>query len=120
MKGEAEKNLGFNTVEYAVREMMKNKSVSAAAKRTAEKFSGHENMFLAPHGEVVQIDVAELEEALWDRMTDFCIRGLSAMKPGFKHYALDATINYYNQARFKKERTELKERVIAWFEYDLF
>jgi hypothetical protein len=109
--GEAEKHLGFNTVEYAVRTMMKGNSVVAAAKRTVAKFSGSENMFLAPAGTIVQIDAVELAEALWDRLVDFTVNSLSKIKPGFEHYALDGTIQHYSQGRFKKERDELKERV---------
>jgi len=118
--GEAEKHLGFNTVEYAVRNMFKGHSIAASAKKTAEKFNGAENIFLAPPGTIVNIDKVELEEALWDRMVNRVISGIGRMKPGFEHYALDGTIDFYHQTRFKKERVELKERVIEHLGRDPF
>lgn len=108
----------FATVEYAVRDMFKGHSLASAAKRTAKKFDGYENMFLGPG--VIHVDESELEEALWDRMIYRTIEGVRRMRDGFEHFALDGTVAFYKQTRFKKMRAELKERVIARFGHDPF
>ena len=111
-------SLHENLVEYAVRTMMKGNSPATAAKKTAAHFNGTTNMFLGP--DVVDVDPAELEDALWGRMADFAIAAVAKIKPGKEHYALGGTINHYGQARFKKTRAELKERILEKLGYDLF
>jgi len=96
-------------VEYAVRTMMKGKSPTSAAKDTVKKLSGSENMFFGPG--ITLIDPKTLEGALWDRMVKFTVDRVHRIKPGMEHYALDGTIQHFNQA--PGLRAELKKRVLA-------
>lgn len=111
-------SLHENTIEYAVRTMMKGHSPATSAKRTAEHFNGSTNVFLGSG--VIEIDPAELEDALWDRMVDFAIAATAKIKPGKEHYALGGTIQHFGQGRFKKTRSELKERILEKLDYDPF
>jgi hypothetical protein len=97
-------------VEYAAQEMFKGKSPAIAAKITAEKLSGHENMFVRP-GSPVAIDARRLEDALWSRLADFTIDAMGKLRVGKEHYALDGTAQHFRQ-RGKGFRAELKKRVI--------
>jgi hypothetical protein len=103
-------------VEYAVRSMMKGKSPSAAAKFTAKKLGGFENLFIGSG--VVEIDPAKLEDALWDRLAEFTITAIPKVKAGFEHYAIDGAIAHFNQN--PKVRKELKRIVIKTVGYDPF
>jgi hypothetical protein len=105
----ADKSTHPTVIEYGVREMMKKKSPRAAAGATAKKLHGYQNMLLG--GDVTEINPAVLEEALWDRLVDFAIAGVAKVKPGYEHYALDGTVQHFNQT--KKVRVELKRRALA-------
>lgn len=95
-------------VEYGAREMMKGKSPKAAATVTAKKLGGTENLFLGPG--VSHVDAKKLEHLLWRRLAEFAIQGISSMKTGKEHYALDSTIGHFKQK--PAVRGELKKRVI--------
>ena len=95
-------------VEYAARTMMKGKSPAVAAKDTAKKFSGYENMFFGPG--VSYIDPQKLEEALWNRLSDFALTGAKRMRPGMEHFALDSTVQHFRQT--PGVRKKLKARII--------
>lgn len=82
-------------VEYGVQEMFKGKSPAAAAKATAKKLSGSENLFLGPG--VSLIDPKKLEEALWGRMTDMVIRNLERVKEGKEDFALLMALDHFKQ-----------------------
>lgn len=82
-------------VEYAVQELFKKRSPAVAAKRTAEKLSGSENLFFGPG--VTLIDPQTLEAALWERLRDFTIKGMSSYKPDKRDWALDGTIDHFKQ-----------------------
>lgn len=103
-------------VEYGVQEMFKNKSVKAAARSTAKKHSGYENMFFGPG--VTLIDPAVLEDALWDRLADFTIKRIPNMKQGKEHYALEGTLQHFKQKQ--SALPVLKARVVAKLGHDPF
>lgn len=94
-------------IEYAVQTLFKGKSPEVAAKDTAKKLSGSENMFFGPG--VSLIDPKKLAEALWGRLVSFTIQGMKKIKPGMEHFALDGTVQHFRQA--PRIRTELKNRV---------
>lgn len=104
-------------VDYATQTMMRGKSPAAAARATAKSLGGVSNLFISPV-DPVQIDPAKLEEALWNRLVEFTVQGMSSMKAGFEHYALDGTIAHFHQAA--KIRAILKDRVIAQLGQDPF
>ena len=89
-------------VEYAVQSMFKGKSLKAAAKSTAQKFDGYENMFFGPG--ISRIDASKLEDALWGRLVDATLLSQSHFKPGMEHFALEATLQH-----FRQKPTMLKE-----------
>jgi GNAT superfamily N-acetyltransferase len=103
-------------VEYGVREMMKRKSPSTAAKNTAKRLSGHENLFLGPG--VSTVDPKALEEALWVRLEDFTINAVPRLKEGFEHFALDGTVEHFRQGR--GVRAKLKKRIVKRLGRDPF
>lgn len=103
-------------VEYAAQTMLKGKSPSAAAKDTAKKHNGSENMFFGPG--VSLIDPKKLENALWDRLIDLVIKNMGKMKEGMGHFALDGTIQQFSQK--SPVRAELKKRVIKRLGHDPF
>ena len=104
-------------VEYAVQTMIKRgKSPSAAAKDTVKKHHGTENMFFGPGP--TEIDATALENALWDRMVEATIRSMGQIKEGKEHYALDGTLQHFNQKQ--NVRAELKKRVIEKLGRDPF
>jgi hypothetical protein len=108
-----------NVVEYAVQYLFKNKTPKAAAAATAKKLSGGSNMFLGVHPpDVVTIDAGQLEEALWDRIVDFAIKGIARIKADKAHYALDGALQHFHQK--PTLRPELKRRVIAKLGRDPF
>lgn len=96
-------------VEYAVQNLFKGQSPAKAAKTTAKKHSGSENMFFGAG--VTLIDPAKLEDALWDRLVDFNLKGLASFKADKAHWTLDSTLQHFRQAA--SQRPELKQRVIA-------
>ena len=104
-----DRSTNTTVVEYAVRTMMKGKSPSVAAKDTAKKFSGFENMFFGPG--VSYIDPQKLEEALWERLSEFTMVATTKMRPGMEHFALDGTVSYFRQA--PAIRKKLKAKIIA-------
>jgi hypothetical protein len=67
-------------VEYAVRDLFKGKSPAAAARFTAKKLSGSENLFLGSG--VVDIDPKVLEDNLWERMAASAVSAIPHLKPG--------------------------------------
>lgn len=107
-------------VEYAVQEMFRGrgKSVRAAAAATAKKLSGLQNMFISSAGDVVEIDPRELEDALWDRMSDVAIKAMPSFKRGKEDWAIDATLQQFQQKPSEKER--LMELVVQKLGYDVF
>src|SRR4029077_9868884 len=69
-------------VEYAVQNLFKRQTPKKASENTAQSFSGSPNMFLGVHPpNVVKIDPAQLEEAVWDRLVDNVIKGIASFKP---------------------------------------
>jgi len=96
--------------------MMKKRKPATAAKNTVKNLSGFENLFLGP-GTVV-IDAKKLEGALWDRLVDATIKGMGHLKPGFEHYALDGTLEHFNQG--KPIRKQLKKLVVQRMGRDPF
>jgi hypothetical protein len=103
-------------VEYAVREMFKGKSPEAAAKRTAQKLSGAQNLFLG--SDVVSIDPKKLEAALWNRMVENVISNIKRFKPGTENIALAATIQFFKQKKVVEEK--LKTMVVKELGHDPF
>lgn len=105
-------------VEYAVQEMFKKKSPSAAAKSTVKKLGGYKNVFVGGGSEPLDIDEKELEEALWDRLANYTASAIPRFKAGKEHYALGGTISHFEQK--PSIRKKLKERVIASLGSDPF
>jgi hypothetical protein len=104
-------------VEYAIQTMIKRgKSPSAAAKDTVKKHHGTSNMFFGPG--TTSIDAALLENAIWNRLVDVTISGMGRIKEGMEHFALDGTIQHFNQK--PAIRAELKRRVVAKLGRDPF
>ena len=95
-------------VEYAVRDLFKGKSPAAAARFTAKKLSGSENLFLGSG--VVDIDPKVLEDNLWERMAASAVSAIPHLKPGMEHYAIDGTLQQFKQKA--TARKELERRVI--------
>jgi len=94
-------------VEYGVQEMLKRKSPRAAARQTARKLGGGDNLFL---GENVVIDAEVLEEELWGRIVKYAVKGATMFKEGTEHFALDGALQYFKQK--DSLRPKLKKRVI--------
>jgi hypothetical protein len=106
----------FNVVEYAVQSMFKGQSLANAAKSTARKLSGHENMFLGEG--VTLINPKKLEEALWGRMADVAIKAIPKYTTGKEHFALGGTLSFFHQ---KPElRVELKKHIVRKMGHDPF
>ena len=95
-------------VEYAVQSLFKGKTPGGAARHAAKKHSGTENIFFGPG--VTTIDAKQLEDALWARMADYAAKGATRFKTGKEHFALDGTLQHYQQK--PALRAELKRRVI--------
>ena len=113
---EEDKSTNPTVVEYAVQYLFKGKSPATAAKETAKKLSGSENLFLGPG--ITSIDPKKLEAAIWDRLVEFTITNLKRNKAGFEHYALNGTILNFRQK--PQIRAELKKRVIKEMGHDPF
>jgi hypothetical protein len=106
-------------VEYAIQELLKNKTPKKAAEITAKKLSGSPNMFLGVHPpDIVKIDAHQLEDAVWDRMVDRVIKGVASFKPDKAHWALDGNLTHFRQK--PNQRAELKRRVIERLGRDPF
>ena len=105
-----------NVVEYAVQSMFKGQTLVGAARSTARKLSGHQNMFLGPG--VTLVDPKKLEIALWDRLVSIVVKALPKYKQGKEHFALDGTLAQFHQK--PALRSELKSRVIRSMGYDPF
>ena len=105
-----------NVVEYAVRSMFKGQTIVRAAKSTAKKLSGSENMFFGSG--VTVITPKRLEEALWSRLVGAVTAFLPKIKPGMEHFALDGVLQQFNQPATM--RVELKRRVVAELGNDPF
>lgn len=103
-------------VEYGVREMMKGKSPRAAARATERKLSGYENIFLGPG--IAHIDPSVLEDELWNRLADFTIEGMRHYREGKEHYAIDATLQHFQQK--PRIRSQLKKLVVVKLGRDPF
>jgi hypothetical protein len=97
-------------VEYAVQTMIqKHYGPAAAAKDTAKRLSGHENMFLGSG--ITTVDPVLIEAALWDRVVDYTIRQIPKLREGKEHYALDFAVQQYSQK--PSVRAKIKAAVIA-------
>lgn len=83
-------------VEYAVRELFKNKSPIAAARATKRKLHGGVNFFVDAH-HPVNIDETRLASALVTRMAEFAIQALRHVRPGAESYALDGAVQHFHQ-----------------------
>lgn len=94
-------------VEYAVQEMFKRKTPRTAARNTAKKLSGYENMFLGSGVSV--IDAKKLEEALWERMVTFAMDRIQKVRPGMEHFAIGGTADHFRQGKAIEQ--ELDRRV---------
>ena len=112
----ADRSTNKIVVEYAVRQMMKKQSPRTAARSTAKRLNGDENVFIGPG--TVEIDPAMLETALWDRLAAFVADAMLKVRSGFEHYALDGTILHFNQK--PTMRAELNRRVISKLGADPF
>jgi hypothetical protein len=122
-RGAVDRSTNPTVVEYAVQDLFKGKSLAVAAKRTVEKLSNSENMFLGPG--VTVIDAAQLEAALWDRLAESVVKSLPRLAPGKEHYALDGTLGYFKQFKLGTKpkpavRARLKKLVITKLGYDPF
>lgn len=97
-------------IEYAVQEMIKRGGGPAkAAKSTARKLSGSENLFLGAG--IVEIDATRLEELLWERLTGFVCEQVGRVKAEKSHYALDFAISHFRLP--KSARRRLKAEAVA-------
>ena len=106
-------------IDYAVQELFKGKSIKKAAEITTKKLAGAPNMFLGVHPpDVVKIDPAQLEEALWARLVDDVIKSIAIFKPDKAHWTLDSVIQKFKQR--PSMRKELKRRVIERLGRDPF
>lgn len=105
-------------VEYAVQSMFKGKSLRAAARATAKKFHGQQNMFIGSFDQI-SIDPDVLEDALWDRLVGFTTASMPKLKAGKEQYALYGALQHFNQCDKSTMRVkdtdyrELKKRVVA-------
>lgn len=63
-----DRSTDHTVVEYAMREVFKGKTPRLAARATAKKLAGGENMFIGQG--TIAIDEAKLEAAIWDRFLD--------------------------------------------------
>lgn len=79
-------------VEYAMREVAKNKSPKAAASYTAKKLSGGSNMFIGPG--ITHIDPVILERAIWRRMAQMA-KGWMVKRGLTADSAASAALQYY-------------------------
>lgn len=104
-------------VEYAVHSLFKGQSPKKAAATTAKIHHGSTNLLIGS-GDIIEIDPAELEEAIWERLVNYTLVNMSKIKEGKEHYALDGAVLNFNQK--SKFRTELKNRVIAKLESNPF
>lgn len=111
-----DKTAHATVVEYAVRFLFKGKTPLAAAKATAKKLGGAENMFLGSG--IAAIDPERLADLIWDRLVEFAISGIKHMSEGKEHFALDGTIAHFNQK--DGIRSTLKAKVIAQLNRDPF
>jgi hypothetical protein len=83
-------------VEYGVREMFKHKSPRAAARSTAKKLSGSENLFLGPG--VVAIDADRLEQNLWRRLVENTVEMRGRFRPDVSLlFVAESTASHFNQ-----------------------
>lgn len=118
-----------NVVQYAVITLMKGKTPASAAKSTAKKLSGGDNMFLGPG--ISLIDAATLENAIYEYMVQHSLT--AGQKPGGKYGMLNnhpapysralverytqSTLAYFGQERETKAQlaveTELLKRTLA-------
>ena len=103
--------------------MFKGQSPKVAARNTAKKLSGGQNMFLGPG--VTTIDAAKLEAALWDRMAEHAAKGVPKFKSEKNHWTLGSTLQFYKQAKFggpekPADRKRLKDLVIEKLGHDPF
>jgi hypothetical protein len=105
-------------VEYAVQSMFKGKSLRAAARSTAKKFDGQQNMFIGSFDQI-SIDADVLEDALWDRIVGFATASMPKLKAGKEQYALYGALQHFRQCDSKTMKVkdevyqELKKRVVA-------
>ena len=97
-------------VEYAVQEMFKGKSPKVAAENTARKLNGGTNMFIDVTNET-DIDPTELEEALWQNMADYAVRG---SRPGDEVGAARGALMHFNQWQWGKPlKLKMEQKLLA-------
>lgn len=114
-------------VEYAMQSVLKGRSVATAAKATAKKLSGGTNYFIGGGGAVVSIDPKKLEEALWERIVDQCLKWLPDMVGREDDVFSTAAIRYEQvsspESGWKPNEKfvkELRKRIIMRLGHDLF
>ena len=100
--------------------LFKRQGPRKAAENTAKSLAGHPNMMLGVYGppNVVAIDPAQLEEAVWERLVDLTLKSMAHYQTDKAHWALDSTVQRFNQGA--GTRKELKKRVIARLGRDPF
>jgi hypothetical protein len=97
-----------NIVEYAIREVMKGKKPSTAARITRDRHRNSHNVFLG--GNVGELSTILIEDRIWSRLVQFAKSGMASMKPGMEHYAIGSTIHHFNLPM--SCRSELKRRLV--------
>ena len=103
-------------VQYAMITVGKGRSPASSAKNTVKKLSGFENMFLGSG--VTTVNQKILEEEIWNQLINSVLEGTKHCKEGMEHFALDGTVQLYNQT--PKVRSELKSRIIERLGKDPF
>ena len=94
-------------VEYAIRSLFKGQSPRKAASTTAQKHHGSTNLFMGGT-DLIEINVFELEEAIWKRLVDTTLVAISHIKPGKEHFALDGILQRYNQKPSLRKKLKIK------------
>lgn len=98
-------------VEYAIREVMKGKSPAVAAKTTAKKLSGGQNMMIGPG--VTIIDEAKLETAIWDRFAAIAKNGMSKYGMSIEDAAGSAIQHFYGFNNVEANEKKYLKSVLA-------
>ena len=100
-------------VEYAVRECFKHKTPKTAARITSEKLAGSPNLFVGGGAEVVEISEDELEQAIWARIQETCLRNIEHTKSGMEHVAIAGTLEQFGQKATPKNIVRLTAMVTS-------
>lgn len=97
-------------VEYAVQEMFKGKSPKVAAANAAARLNGGINMFIDTKNDV-EIDPAELEEALWMNMAKYATK--YPIKPGEERNVARGTLAHFQQWKWgKPPKTKMEDMLM--------